>query len=311
MPRRTEEGGLAAKLYGSARIASANVKAAMKSAGSALGDPLPHMTRNPGRNVGIAVLAILVFIAIMAPYISPCDPKQTGVPFLEPGGTHILGTDDLGRDIFSQVLYGTRISLLVGFLAATFATSIGVLVGLFAGYYRGIWEEILMGITDVYILIPGLALMIVLATYLEPSIWNIITVIGVLWWCPTARVIHSRALQVREMQFIKSTKAMGYSGPYIIFKHVLVNSKDLIMAKYSLAVASAMMAEASLSFLGLGDPTNVSWGGMINIAFNRGGFANDMWWWYLPPGLLICTAVVAFLLLTTQNRGQANLMEMV
>jgi peptide/nickel transport system permease protein len=265
---------------------------------------------NPTRSCGAALLLILMLIAIFAPYIAPYDPMKTGTPFLEPSSDHLLGTDDLGRDIFSQVVYGTRISLVIGLLASAISIVIGVSIGLFAGYYRGVTEEVLMGITDVYILIPGLPLMILLASYLTPSIWTIIFVIGILWWCSTARIVHSRVLQVREMQYIESTKTLGYSGPYIILKHVLANTKDVIFAKYSLAVGSAMMTEASLSFIGLGDPSNISWGEIASMAYSRGGFSGDMWWWYLAPGVMIGISVLAFLLLATHNETEDDALEM-
>jgi peptide/nickel transport system permease protein len=262
---------------------------------------------NPARFCGAVLLLILLTIAIFAPYIAPYDPMDTGTPFLEPNSDHLLGTDDLGRDIFSQLIYGTRISLFIGLLASAVSILIGVSVGLFAGYFRGLTEEVLMGITDVYILIPGLPLMILLAAYLTPSIWTIIFVIGILWWCSTARIVHSRVLQVREMQYIESTKALGYSGPYIVLKHVLANTKDVIFAKYSLAVGSAMMTEASLSFIGLGDPSNISWGQISSMAYSRGGFSGDMWWWYLPPGIMIGITVLAFLLLATHKKAEDDI----
>ncbi|GAB6267098.1 MAG: ABC transporter permease [Methanothrix sp.] len=266
---------------------------------------------SPIKTIGISILIALVFIAIAAPYIAPHDPEKTGIPYQSPSADHFLGTNDLGQDIFSELLYASRTSLVVGFLAAIISIVIGVSVGLMAGYYRGWVGELLMGMTDVFLLIPGLPLMIILAAYLSPSMWNIILVIGLLWWCSTARVVHSRVLQVREMQFIESTRALGYSDSYILHKHVLANTKEVIYAKFSLAVASAMLAEASLSFLGLGDPLNISWGEMIHFAFTRGGFANDMWWWYLPPGLMICITVLAFVLITMESRKESRLVELI
>ncbi|MDD2753992.1 MAG: ABC transporter permease [Methanothrix sp.] len=252
-----------------------------------------------------------MFIATTAPYIAPHDPETTGIPYQSPNADHLLGTNDLGQDIFSELLHASRTSLAVGFLAAIISIVIGVSVGLLAGYYRGWVGELLMGTTDVFLLIPGLPLMIILAAYLNPSMWNIISVIGLLWWCSTARVVHSRVLQVREMKFIESTRVLGYSDLYILHNHVLPNTKEVIYAKFSLAVASAMLAEASLSFLGLGDPLNISWGEMIHFAFTRGGFANDMWWWYLPPGLMICITVLAFVMITMESRKDSRLMELI
>ncbi|WP_157860221.1 ABC transporter permease [Methanosarcina acetivorans] len=272
---------------------------------------IKSLTRNPLRSFGIFLLTALVLVALLAPYLAPHDPKQTGIPYQLPSSEHILGTNDLGQDVFSELIYGTRVSLTIGFLAGIISIIIGVTVGVFAGYFRGWTEELLMGVTDVFLLIPGLPLMIILTAYLNASMWNIILVVGLLWWCSTARLVHSRVLQVREMQFIESTRALGYSDLYIISRHVLVNTKDIIYAKFSLAVASAMLSEASLSFLGLGDPLNISWGEMIHFAFSRGGFANDMWWWYLPPGLMICITVLAFIMLTMERRKTSKILELI
>jgi peptide/nickel transport system permease protein len=267
--------------------------------------------RNKPRAAGLAIITCLVLVAIFAPCIAPYDPTITGTSYQGISSAHLLGTNDMGQDVFSELLYASRVSLAVGFLSAAISLAIGVAVGLFSGYYRGWVEELLMGTTDVFLLIPGLPLMIALAAYLSPSMWNIIWVVGLLWWCSMARVVHSRVLQVREMQFVESTRALGYSSLYILFKHVLVNTKDLIFAKFALAVASAMISEASLSFLGLGDPLNISWGEMIHFAFSRGGFANDMWWWYLPPGLMICLCVIGFILPTMGNRNEDVTAELV
>lgn len=266
---------------------------------------------NPHKIAGLAVLLILSLMAVFAPHIAPHDPRQTGIPYQAPSFEHLLGTNDLGQDIFSELIYAARISLVIGFFAGLISLVVGVVVGVFSGYFRGWTEELLMGTTDVFLLIPGLPLMIVLAAYLNPSMWNIILVVGLLWWCSTARVVHSRVLQVRQMQFIESTRALGFSDLYIIIKHVFVNTKDIIYAKFSLAVASAMLSEASLSFLGLGDPLNISWGEMTYFAFSRGGFANDMWWWYLPPGLMICVSILGFIMLTMEGRKDSKLLEMI
>jgi peptide/nickel transport system permease protein len=270
-----------------------------------------NLRKSPLKYAGVAILLFLSLMAIFAPYLAPHDPKQTGIPYQAPSSGHLLGTNDLGQDVFSELIYASRVSLAVGFLAGAISIVIGVLVGVFSGYYRGWAEELLMGTTDVFLLIPGLPLMIILAAYLNPSMWNIIIVVGLLWWCSTARVVHSRVLQVREMQFIESTRALGYSDIYLIFRHVLANTKDIIHAKFSLAVASAMLAEASLSFLGLGDPLNISWGEMIHFAFARGGFANDMWWWYLPPGIMICISVLGFIMLTMEGKNDSKLLELI
>ena len=246
---------------------------------------------------GLLLLALFLLLAVFAPLIAPYDPWEPGRPFLTPSGTHPFGTNDIGQDIFSELIYSTRISLFVGFFAAFVSVAIGTLVGLFSGYLRGAADEVLMGTTDIVLIIPALPLMIILAAHTSPSIWNIIIVIGALWWTSTARVVRSRVLQLREMPFVEAARSLGAGDGYIVFKHILPNTLQVILTKFILAVAGAMLTEASLSFLGLGDPLQKSWGMMLNYAFSRGGFINGYWWWYLPPGICISLAVLSFVLI--------------
>ena len=259
---------------------------------------------------GLILLALFLLLAVFAPLIAPFDPWAPGRPFLPPSGTHPFGTNDIGQDIFSELIYSTRISLFVGFFAAFVSVAIGTLVGLFSGYLRGAADEVLMGTTDIVLIIPALPLMIILAAHTSPSIWNIIIVIGALWWTSTARVVRSRVLQLREMPFVEAARSLGAGDGYIVFKHILPNTLQVILAKFILAVAGAMLTEASLSFLGLGDPLQKSWGMMLNYAFSRGGFLNGYWWWYLPPGICISLAVLSFVLigfgLEEQDREEMN-----
>lgn len=247
--------------------------------------------------LGIVLLALFLIIAIFAPFIAPYDPWEPGRPFLPPDTDHPFGTNDIGQDIFSELVFGTRVSLFVGFFAAFVSVAIGTIVGMFSGYMRGVIDEILMGLTDIVLIIPALPLMIILAAHTSPSIWNIIIVIGALWWTSTARVVRSRVLQLRETPFVEAARALGAGDTYIIFRHILPNTFQVVLAKFILAVAGAMLTEASLSFLGLGDPLQKSWGMMLNYAFSRGGFINGYWWWYLPPGLCISLAVLSFVLI--------------
>jgi peptide/nickel transport system permease protein len=225
--------------------------------------------------------------------------------YLHPSNEHLLGTDNLGRDIFSQLIWSSRVSLTIGFLAATIVVFVGFMIGIVAGYKGGILENILLGITDIFILIPGLPLMILLASYLGPSVWNVIFIVVLLWWCGTARVVHSRAVQVKEMSFVESTKMMGFRESYIIFRHILSNVKEIFVARWCLSVASAMMAEAGLAFLGFGDPFEISWGGMITSAFNNGGFVLNLWWWYIAPGIMISVVTGAFFLIGMKKKTSA------
>lgn len=247
---------------------------------------------------GLCLLSIFLALAIFAPLIAPHDPWVTEAPYQPPSKEHLLGTNDIGQDIFSELIYASRVSLTIGFLAGVISILIGSTLGMLAGYYRGTVEEIVMATSDVVLLIPGLPLMIILAAYLGPSMYNIVLVVGLLWWCSTARVVHSRVLQLRDVPFVEAARSLGGSEGYILSHHILINIKEVIYAKFALAVSSAMLTEASLSFLGLGDPMNISWGEMIHFAFSRGGFANDMWWWYLPPGLMICASVLGFVMIS-------------
>ena len=256
--------------------------------------------------IGLSIIAFFVSVAILAPYIAPYSPYAMDFPqYLHPSNEHLLGTDNLGRDIFSQLIWSSRVSLTIGFLAATIVVFVGFTIGIVAGYKGGIMENILLGITDIFILIPGLPLMILLASYLGPSVWNVIFIVVLLWWCGTARVVHSRAVQVKEMSFVESTKMMGFRESYIIFRHILSNVKEIFVARWCLSVASAMMAEAGLAFLGLGDPFEISWGGMITSAFNNGGFVLNLWWWYIAPGIMISVVTGAFFLIGMKKKTSA------
>jgi peptide/nickel transport system permease protein len=247
--------------------------------------------------IGLVLFVLFLIVAVFAGAVAPYDPWLRFSPFMPPGFAHPLGTNDLGNDILSELIFGTRVSLIVGFGAAFMATIIGTGVGLLSGYFRGLADELLMGLTDVFLMIPQIPLIIVLAAFLRPSFWMTALLMGCLWWTSTARVVRSRTLQVREMSYVESAASLGFSHAHIIFTDVLPNVLHVIMPKFLLAIASALIAEASISFLGLGDPTMKSWGMMINFAFTRGGFINGYWWWYLPPGLCITLFVLSVVLM--------------
>jgi peptide/nickel transport system permease protein len=246
---------------------------------------------------GLILFLSFLLMAVFSPALAPYDPWVRFEPYLPPGHEHLLGTNDMGHDILSELIFGSRVSLIVGFGAALMATLIGTAVGLLAGYFKGTTDEILMGITDIFLMIPQIPLIIVLAAFLRPSFWMVALIMGSLWWTSTARVVRSKALQVREMGFVQASRALGFSDRHIIFTDMLPNIFHVIMPKFMLSIASAMIAEASISFLGLGDPTMKSWGMMINFAFTRGGFINGYWWWYLTPGLCITLFVLSVVLL--------------
>ena len=247
--------------------------------------------------LGTVMFLVFFILAVFAGWITPHDPWERFDPYLPPNASHWLGTNDMGHDIFSELVYGTRVSLLVGFTAALLSTAAGVLIGLFSGYFKGIVDEILMGLTDIFLMIPRIPLIIILAAFLRPSVWIIALVIGCLWWTSTARVIRSKTLQVRETNFVLAAKSLGLSNRRIIFSEILPNILHVVFPKFMLTVASAMISEASLSFLGLGDPAVKSWGTMIYYSFMRGGMINGMWWWFLPPGMCITLIVLSIVMI--------------
>lgn len=258
------------------------------------------------QRVGLIIFTGLLVLGFLAPWTAPFDPMARGTPYQSPSADHALGTDELGRDNLSRLLYGITSTLEVATLAALVSLLIGVSVGIYAGYYRGRVEGFLMGTTDVFLLLPALPLMILLASYMTPSEWNIVLVFSLLWWCPTARIVHAKTLQIRDQPYVRSSLALGYRGQHVIWHHVLPNCTHVIAVKFTMGIAQAMLVEASLSFLGLGDPYSVTWGGMVNDAYMNGAFANDLWWWYLPPCLMIALTASSFTMIGSfKERGRA------
>ena len=206
----------------------------------------------------------------------------------------ILGTDYVGSDVFSDLVYGARISLIIGLLAAIVGTSIGVLVGIASGYLGGVVDEMSMRIVDVLICLPLLPLLLALVSIYGKSIFYIVLFIGIFGWQGLARVIRSQALSIREMGYIDSARAAGASSFHIMIKHIVPNVLPVAFASLVLAVPGAILFESSLSFLGFGDPRVPTWGKMLQYSFSFGGFTRLAWWWILPPGLAIIALCLAF-----------------
>jgi peptide/nickel transport system permease protein len=256
--------------------------------------------------VGLAILVIFTLIAIFGPWLAPQDPNATtsfsGRILGEPTSQYWLGTDDNGRDVLSQLLLGARISMIVGFSAAVVSAVIGALIGITAGYFGGWVDRILTAIDDWFLVIPFLPLAIVLATLLGDSanslpfgrVMILVLVIGLTGWAGTSRIIRSQVLSVKERMFIERAKALGSSTWWIVRKQILPNVLPLIFANTVLIIAVSILAESTLSFLGLGDPTRASWGQMLNAASESGALAQGAWWFFLPPGICIVLVVVAF-----------------
>ena len=246
--------------------------------------------------VGLTLLGALILCGVLAPWLAPYPPDETtGAPFASPSRTHVLGTNDVGQDLLSELIFGVRISLTIGFLAAVLAVSIGTLAGVVAGYFGGWVDAALMRLVDIVLVVPFLPLMILLAAYLGPSFWNIIIVIGVLVWARPARVIRAQVLSLRHLDYVDAALALGASSRRLLVRHILPGVLSLALAQFILAASNAILIEASLSFLGLGDPTAKSWGSTLYYAQVRSAFLSGAWkWWVLPPGLLITAAVLGF-----------------
>jgi peptide/nickel transport system permease protein len=248
----------------------------------------------PQALVGVTVLVAFVTIALLAPIIVPYDPKaKTGTVYEPPSTAHLLGTDDGGVDVLSLLIQGSRVSLLVGFAAAVVAMVIGGAVGLLSGYHGGKTDIILMRVTDYMIVIPDIPLMIIIAALFGRSLRNIVLIIGVIYWTWTARLIRSQVKSIRERVYVKRARSIGASNSRVITRHVLPQVAPLLIANTVLLISYAIFAETFITFLGLGDPSLISWGRMIENAFKGNAVLNDAWWAIVPPGVCVALVVLA------------------
>ncbi len=250
---------------------------------------------------GLVIITIFVVMAVFAPFLGTVDPAASGDAenlLIPPSLQFWLGTDDLARDIWSQTIFGSRISLTIGFVAALITVFSGTLVGLIAGYYGKFVDEVLMRIVDFFMMLPELPLMIVLAAVLGPSMWNIILVVSLVSWPTTARVVRSQVLSLKERPFVESSRCIGASNIQLMFSEILPNVVPLMFAQAVIMITEAIYAESVLSFLGLGDPTSISWGMMLHSVFES-GVISESYWWVTPPIVSIVVLIVSFSLLGT------------
>ncbi len=246
---------------------------------------------------GLVMIVVIFLIAGLASVVAPYDPGKTGVSLKldAPSINHFLGTDQLGRDVFSRMLYGSRVSLSVGFVAVAISIFIGILVGAVAGYYGGWIDAVLMRFVDIMLCFPSFFLILTVVAVLGPSLLNVMIVIGITSWMGTSRFVRAEFLSLRERDFAQAAKALGVSDRRIIFRHILPNALAPVFVTATLDVATAILVEAGLSFLGFGvQPPAPSWG---NILTEGRTYIFDAWWLTVFPGLAILITVLSFNLL--------------
>jgi len=266
----------------------------------------------PSGRIGLAMFAAFCLVALAAPWLLPYDPlainyvgERQLARLRPPGGAFLLGTNYYGRDILSQILIGSRVSIGVGLLSALIIVFIGTNVGLVAGYYRGRIDALLMRLTDIAFGIPFFPFAVLLVALLKPSIWNIIITISCLLWRSVARVTRAQVLSLRERAFVRAARVAGASDLRIMYVHIFPNILPMVLLYVAIGIAYAVLSEASLSFLGFGDPQVVSWGSMLYDAYTTGSISRA-WWWTLPPGLCITLFVISVFLIARDWELIAN-----
>ncbi|HRQ39921.1 MAG TPA: ABC transporter permease [Chloroflexota bacterium] len=251
---------------------------------------------------GAVMLILAVFMAVFAPVLAPYDPYQPVRVTIDdiyapPSPAHPMGTDDAGKDVLSNFIYGARVSLIVGFFASFISIFIGGVIGISAGFYGGRLENGLMRFTDIMLVIPDFPLIVLLVALTKPSLVNIILVIGLLGWTSSARLVRSQTLSVKQRKFVLRARAIGAGNFHIIRRHIFPLVLPLIVVNTVLVISLAVLNESALSFLGLSDPTKISWGQMLNFAFTRGAMSAGAWWALVAPGLGIVWLVLGCTLL--------------
>ncbi len=258
---------------------------------------LNELKHNRLAMAGACIILFLLFCALFAPVLAPYDPAEINVALVlsSPSYVHFFGTDELGRDVFSRMIWGARISMLVGFVAISISTIIGVITGAIAGFYGGRLDSIIMRIVDIMLCFPTFILILTIIAIMKPSIWNIMIVIGLTGWMGLARLVRAEFLSLRERDFVLAARSIGASDARIIFSHILPNAMAPILVSATLGVAAAILTESSLSFLGIGvQPPTASWGNMLTAGKDTLQIA---WWLSLFPGLGILITVLGYNLL--------------
>ena len=253
-----------------------------------------RFSRNTLSVIGAAVVLSLITISLLAPFLSPYDPTTIDVynVLSPPGKAHWLGTDELGRDLLSRIIWGSRVSLKVGFVAVSIALMIGIFVGSAAGFYGGKVDAVLMRFVDIMLAFPTFFLILAVIAILEPNIYTIMAVIGVTGWMDVARLVRAEFLSLKERDFVDAGRAIGISNARLIFRHILPNALSPVFVAATFGVAGAILTESGLSFLGLGvQPPDPSWGNILTSGKDNIEIA---WWLSLYPGLAILITVLSY-----------------
>jgi peptide/nickel transport system permease protein len=247
--------------------------------------------RNKGAVVGLVVLAVVIAVAALAPLLFPKSPwEMAGAPFQRPFGDFPLGTDMLGRDVLSGIVHGARVSLMVGIVSTVVAVTLGLAFGMLAGYFGGVLDDALMRFTEFFQTIPSFVFAIVLVAIFRPSIASIVAAIAIVSWPPVARLVRGEFLSLRRREFVQAAVVVGESHLKIILSQILPNALSPVIVMASLMIASAILLESALSFLGLGDPNMMSWGYMIGASRS---VMRQAWWMSTFPGVAILLTVLA------------------
>ncbi|HTX79885.1 MAG TPA: ABC transporter permease [Longilinea sp.] len=254
---------------------------------------LRQLISQPKAVIGLVILALFILMAVFAPLIAPNDPSEyVGLPNQPPSADHWFGTTGQGQDVFTQLVWGARISLFIGFTVGIMSTILGLIIGMISGYIPGIVDGVLNLFTNVFLLIPGLPLLITLASFLPQGMVTVILVLTFTGWSWPARVFRSQMLSLREKDFVSAAVVSGENVPLIVFAEILPNMLSLVMSSLFGAVIYTIGADAGLAFLGFENINIVSWGTMLYWASNSSALLQEAWWTFLPPGL--CIALVSF-----------------
>ncbi|GHU96598.1 oligopeptide transport system permease protein AppC [Spirochaetia bacterium] len=245
--------------------------------------------------IGLVVILLLIICAVFSPLIAPQDPYKLGDNFeAPPGNGYLLGTDQVGRDVLSRLIYAARVSMTVGIGTVTVSTLLGILLGLESGYFGGVIDMVIMRIADVFMSFPSLVLIMVISAIVGPGLDRIIVIMGILGWPAVARLVRSNVLTIKQMDYTKSAIALGFNSQRILFRHVLPNAIGPILVQATFGIASAIIMESALSFLGLGvNPPTASWGNMLTDAQSLTTLTVRPWLW-VPPGIMILVSVLSF-----------------